>query len=220
MNNTLTLWEDTDLTEPWKKSESKPTSVPNDGINETNNASVKNECENTGSKKIKQCVHCKQSFPIDHFYKLVKSKDGHGNHCRKCREYMVKRSYEKMRKLNPLKLRNRENQYRKDNPVKRWANTSLCCHRKKFRVNITVKELEELGKITSRCSLCDCWLSWGGNMVVKDNSPSLDRIDNGSILSKDNIQIICHKCNCTKRNRTMKEFLDYCQVIVNKFNIK
>ncbi len=70
MNNTLTLWEDTDLTEQWKKSESKPTFAPNDGINETSNVSVKNECEDTGNKKkwMKKCPECgkEQYFNTQH----------------------------------------------------------------------------------------------------------------------------------------------------------
>lgn len=60
MNNTLTLWEDTDLTEQWKKSESKPTFAPSDGINETKNVSVKSVCENTGNERkwMRSCPEC------------------------------------------------------------------------------------------------------------------------------------------------------------------
>jgi len=60
MSNTLTLWEDTDLTEQWKKSESKPIFALSDGINETSNVSVKSECCDTGSKSkwMKKCPKC------------------------------------------------------------------------------------------------------------------------------------------------------------------
>lgn len=64
MNNTTILWEDTDLIEPWKKSESKPIFVQNDGINETNNVFVKNECNDTGNKCIwmRICPTCRSNI--------------------------------------------------------------------------------------------------------------------------------------------------------------
>ena len=168
-------------------------------------------------QKTKKCFHCQKTLPLENFNKLFVSKDGYLSSCRECRKEIVKRSCEKAKITHPWKLRNRENQYRKDNPVKTWASSSLYKHRKKYQVDISVKELEEIGKATSHCSICDCRLSWGGNFVVKDSSPSLDRVDNEHIISKENIQIICHRCNCTKRDRTMKEFLDYCRAMVEKF---
>lgn len=64
MSETSTLWEDTDLIEQWKKSESKPTFAPSDGINEINNVSVKNECDNIGNKKKwkRNCPKCNKEI--------------------------------------------------------------------------------------------------------------------------------------------------------------
>jgi len=65
MNDTLNMkeqviWEEKNSTEQLKKLESKEIFVPNDGISEINNVSVKNECEDTGKKKIwkKNCLKC------------------------------------------------------------------------------------------------------------------------------------------------------------------
>src|ERR1035437_7256882 len=60
MSNTLTLWEENDLTEQLKKSENKPIFAQSDGINEISNVSVKSECCNTGSKQnqIRKCPEC------------------------------------------------------------------------------------------------------------------------------------------------------------------
>lgn len=85
MNNALTLWEDTDLTEQWKKSESKLTFAPSDGINETNSVSVGSVCENTGNKKkwIRNCPKCKKILVYNHeisFYKAIQL----NSICRSC----------------------------------------------------------------------------------------------------------------------------------------
>jgi hypothetical protein len=51
----------------------------------------------------------------------------------------------------------------------------------------------------------------------KDNSPALDRKSNQKILNIDNVQILSDKCNATKHNRTMKEFIEYCKIVYFKF---
>ena len=52
---------------------------------------------------------------------------------------------------------------------------------------------------------------------LQSNSPTLDRIENGKLINKNNIMIVCHTCNATKRNRTMVEFVEYCENVVKKF---
>jgi hypothetical protein len=53
---------------------------------------------------------------------------------------------------------------------------------------------------------------------MHSNSPSLDRLDNESVIRRDNILILCYKCNATKRYRTLREFLDYCDVVVARLH--
>lgn len=50
------------------------------------------------------------------------------------------------------------------------------------------------------------------------NSPTLDRLDNESVIRKDNVATLCYRCNATKRERTLKEFLEYCNAVVTKFH--
>jgi 5-methylcytosine-specific restriction endonuclease McrA len=54
------------------------------------------------------------------------------------------------------------------------------------------------------------------NKTPMDTSPSLDRIDNSDELNENNIWIICHQCNATKRNRTIDEFYEYCNHIISR----
>ena len=88
---------------------------------------------------------------------------------------------------------------------------------KKFTTTLTVEELYQKALVTDKCPLCGCKLDYRrGEHTRKDNGASLDRIDNTLTVTKDNTWIICSKCNTTKSNRTLDEFLDYC-TIVSKF---
>jgi len=53
---------------------------------------------------------------------------------------------------------------------------------------------------------------------MNNGSPTLDRLDNEGVIRNDNILILCYQCNATKRDRTLKEFLDYCRAVTNRFH--
>jgi 5-methylcytosine-specific restriction endonuclease McrA len=77
----------------------------------------------------------------------------------------------------------------------------------------------ELAERTEYCTLCETKLYWGfkGDGKIHSNSPSLDRKDNRSDLTPENSQITCTRCNVTKGDRSMEEFVSYCQDIALKF---
>jgi len=105
------------------------------------------------------------------------------------------------------------------NPVRYWAYGTLSCHKKRgYEIKISRAELEEIGKKTLTCHYCGVELDYSplkGKQAK--NSPSLDRINNGNLIVKETIQIICQDCNRTKSDRTHLEFIEYCQQITNKF---
>lgn len=108
-------------------------------------------------------------------------------------------------------------QKRKENRHKYWAIATIQSHKRRFilRSTINVIWLTKIAKETKKCYLCNIKLDWNEkvNKGPLPISPSLDRIDNGKILNRKNIQIICQKCNITKGSRTMKEFINYCKKI-------
>jgi hypothetical protein len=53
---------------------------------------------------------------------------------------------------------------------------------------------------------------------MHNRSPTLDRLDNEKVIRSDNILILCYQRNATKRDRTLKEFLDYCWAVAKKFH--
>ena len=149
---------------------------------------------------MKKCCHCKTLLRLDMFFRNKSNKDGYSYVCKKCQSKSAGQRVKEWREKYPLKLK----QYREKNPYKFWASNTINGHRRKgFVVNIEVKDLEEDGKRTFRCSICECPLSWEKNKIVKSYSPTLDRTDNSNVLSTNNTQIVCHKCNTTKSDRTM-----------------
>jgi hypothetical protein len=118
-------------------------------------------------------------------------------------------------------IRQREINDKRNNPIKYWAKWAIRHHRAVgYTVTITRDELVNICMSIRECIICGTKLSW--NHLVNGTgrtrvTPSLDRIDNEMSITKDNIQIICLGCNSTKGNRTMSEFIEYCNNVVLKF---
>lgn len=131
---------------------------------------------------------------------------------------MEKQRKREERLSDPKKYaREYQREWRNKYPEKFWAEHAINSKKRdsRFTVTLTVKEL--MDKIVYKCPLCGKELYYGskgtGYARVQDNSPSLDRIDNEDIVSNDNTWIICLKCNASKSNRTLQEFIDYCTKI-------
>ena len=105
-------------------------------------------------------------------------------------------------------------------PVLYWARDTLFRHKKYgYSVNLDVNYLIEFVRSSdNRCKICGCSLLWHGkNGKTVSNSPSLYRTDNEKILTKENIMLLCHKCNRTKNNRSLTEFINYCRRVALRF---
>ncbi len=160
------------------------------------------------------CKTCRRKLPQSDFYAPP---SGARSNCKNC-EYAYSRAYFKD---HPEFRPRYEKNYRRQNPRKRWASACLSGHRRRGHViELTYTELCELAMKTDSCFICDTQLDWrlGDKGRMKNNSPTLDRVDNESVIRKNNITILCYKCNATKRDRTLKEFLDYCRAVAKKFH--
>jgi 5-methylcytosine-specific restriction endonuclease McrA len=110
----------------------------------------------------------------------------------------------------------------KTDPYGAWQERSWKSHvRSGFDVRVEPSQLKELARNTTHCGICDCVLDWKGDRSnSNDKRPTLDRINNENLIAIDNIQIICRKCNRTKSDRTMSEFIDYCKSVTSRFKIQ
>lgn len=170
---------------------------------------------------VKTCIFCGIQKPVDEFgNQYYKNKNGVKTTHRKglCKKCEVKRCL-KWKKDNPAASNRSNLKWRKNNYENNWAIATLCQHRTRGNTtNISSKELCEIARNTKHCYICGKLLDWSsGKKVTKENSASLDRINNDNFISKENISIVCHSCNRTKSNRTMDEFLFYCKVVLERF---
>ena len=112
------------------------------------------------------------------------------------------------------------NIWRVKNYRREWVRAILFNHKKKgHKINILVDSLELIAKHSKNCPLCGIELDWSPlKGYKKNNSPSLDRINNEDFLDIHNIVIICSRCNTTKYDRTLEKFVEYCRMIVKLFD--
>lgn len=128
------------------------------------------------------------------------------------------------RENNPDKLekyRIQQRAWHELNPIKYWAQHAISAKRRdsRFIVTLTSEELEQKAASVEYCPICGVKIDYSrkGKGHALPNSPSLDRINNENEVRNDNTQILCYKCNATKSNRTMKEFIEYCSNVVKRF---
>ena len=162
---------------------------------------------------LRVCNRCKKELPISDFYNPP---SGMRYSCKKCdNEYS--RNYHKTHLDDDRKY---EREYARKNPRRRWANACLSGHRRRgYAVEITSEELYQIASRTEHCFICDCQIDWqlGNKGHMNNRSPTLDRLDNEKVIRKDNSLILCYQCNASKRDRTLKELVDYCEAVAKKF---
>lgn len=101
--------------------------------------------------------------------------------------------------MNP-KYYEAQKRYAAKNPEKVWAMQTIVRHRKNFTVKVTVQDLLEIAKNTKFCIYCGEKLIWERGKGKNTFGPSLDRKDNEKILTPQNVQVICCRCNSRKAN--------------------
>ena len=108
--------------------------------------------------------------------------------------------------------------YRKRNP-ERMLWSSAKCRADKKGVEFSIK-IEDI-KIPKTCPILGIELvhnpQANGSKGGKENSPSLDRIDNTKGYHKDNIQVISHKANSMKFTADNKELIMFADWIYKTY---
>lgn len=105
--------------------------------------------------------------------------------------------------LKHIKIRNEKQKERY------WARNTIYDHKKKGNnVNVSIEYIENMAKETKYCPICGCKLDWEYGSKLNAATPTLDRIYNENDLNKDNVWIICLRCNATKGDQNIDDFLN------------
>ena len=144
------------------------------------------------------------------------------------REYYIKNS-ELIRKrssnwyINNIEIaRKKSNKRYRDNPERHWSVTNLNRHKSRgYIIQITSDELfEKLVVENKKCQICGCDLNFYAGTKEgksKPDSPTLDRMNNENEIRKDNILILCFKCNSMKQDLTLEEYAIHCEKFIKKY---
>jgi len=185
---------------------------------------------------MKKCSKCGELKSFSEFHKKKCSKDGLQSQCKKCikeyrkeyrknnkdriKEYRennkekIKERQKEYRENNKEKINKQQKEYYENNYVRKWCSSTIRDHKKcGYIVNITIDELYDIVKDEPSCEICGKELEWysTGKGKLTNLSPSLDRIYNGNEINKDNISILCHKCNAKKHSDSIEENLVWCK---------
>jgi len=163
---------------------------------------------------LKICPKCGIEKPISEFYLRNKNSKCVASWCKSCMNKDNRIYYNKNKNSILMKRKIKIN----DSYHFYWAKSTLNKHAKRgYKISLSIKELEKIAKMSLSCPICGAVFDWSygnKNCRLQPNSPTLDRTNNENFLSIDNIMIICYKCNITKQDKTLFEFLQYCKIAI------
>jgi len=172
---------------------------------------------------LKQCNGkngCGQWKPKSEYSNAAGNKDGLYSICRPCKKAAVHKSYlekdheKRKAHANQYYLENKElvkgrnRKYRRRTPAKQMLRNAKCRADKKGEI-ITITEQDILNIFPTHCPLPHCGIKLvpGGVGYERFNSPSLDKINSKGIYEKDNVIVVCFRCNTIKGEGTPEEHL-------------
>ena len=176
---------------------------------------------------MKKCNKCKKYKFLEQFIKNKHCKEGVAGTCKKCHNKYIKRwkrkNYkrlaEKRRKryveTEGLEVKQRQERRKQLFPLRtrcQMLRNGMCCRAKSkkikfddkfFTVNYLIKRLTN----NPNCECCHKKLDIGFKKDKKfnDNSPSMDRVNSSKGYTKNNVAILCWRCNKHKQDATSKE---------------
>jgi len=162
------------------------------------------------------CTICGEEKPDEEFYFTGGRKAQRGVRRQQCKTCMSKRQKDN---FNSHMVASHKHQ--RLYPHRVWAASVISRHKcRGYKIDITINQLESMALKTEVCPICGVTLDY--SRLTKDgknqhNSPSIDRKNNGDTLSKLSVWIICKECNTTKGRRTMKQFIEYCKMVGEKY---
>ena len=164
--------------------------------------------------RMKTCIHCKTPKPAmrEYFYASPSCKDGLDGSCIPCRlksrkEYLKHRGGREQQKLYRKTRGNAMNRKRKHEVSPHESALNQIKHnakRKNRKCSLPqpgTPEYEpyiEYLKTITHCPDCSKEVIWYG--ANTNESASFDRIDSDGDYTKENVRIVCKRCNSQKHN--------------------
>lgn len=160
---------------------------------------------------FKQCSSCKKLLDNSSFYNDKSTPSGLSSACKSCNKNIMKN----FRKNNPDIVIKRREKYKESlGPYLYWARSSINHHkRQNSEICFSAEDLAEFSKNKISCPWCKIELSWGSNTLM-NSTPSLENLNLKKVLQLDDIEIVCFKCNTSKSDRTLSDYIEYIEKIL------
>lgn len=176
---------------------------------------------------MKICKYCGKNYELDKFVKNKECKNGRAGICRNCQN-KYSRDW-KQRNRDKLLLRRRKDYAERYKPIHkkkeelRKKQYPLRCRCQVLRQGMADRSRKKdigfdkqfftvsylMSRLTKNpcCECCGKRLDIGFKKDKKfnDNSPSMDRVNSLKGYTKDNVAILCWRCNKHKQGSTSKE---------------
>lgn len=153
----------------------------------------------------KICVTCKKEMDVSNFNKNSSSPDGYRNTCKACRHTQTKAIRDANKDAHNERGRNNYNKMKAEKPFRLFAVNCITNHKANgFQVDITKDELEQLAKDSPVCAYCGETLEYSSGKRANPKAASLDRVDNGKVMTKDNVVMCCYDCNRMKAEKSVE----------------
>lgn len=160
-------------------------------------------------QKMIKCSTCKFEKSEDEFHKNGRTKNGLANACKSCMVEYKKawwvnggREKEKVRSASlSSEKTTRMTEWKRMNPARRlWQGAKKRASNRGMEFNIPWTEVV----IPETCPILGIKIETQNN-VIKESSPSLDRIDNSKGYVIGNVRVISHRANALKNNLTLEQ---------------
>jgi len=160
----------------------------------------------------KKCLRCNQEKSLEQFYIRYGTNKRRGE-CKACwinrtnnalgRKEKQSQFYKRDKLVNPNKYKQKTAKYNSENKeAKLWSGAKSRAKKNNLDFNIEVSDIV----IPKFCSVLGIKIESSHGKGPKDNSPSLDRINNKLGYIKGNIRIISFRANSLKKDGTIEEF--------------
>jgi hypothetical protein len=117
-------------------------------------------------------------------------------------------------RINAERLNRQSKEKKSQDRPKWWAYHVIKSHESKgVTIEFTFQELAARARQVFNCQYCDQLLAWNDSKRNDPNSPSLDRLNNETIMTVYNTRIVCRWCNWSKNNMTLEEFRGRCKAV-------
>lgn len=181
------------------------------------------------------CKKCKEEKPTIEFTLNRNSKTSYEPYCKPCRKehlrlYQIKyrkelkekrkEKYEANAKKYSESTKKYSDELRKNNPAK-WRTRKFFEKLKNIETDLTKEYIENLFANTKQCECCNkkMELHYLGNGEKNDNAPSIDRVDSVKGYTKNNIGVLCWKCNYRKTDLSLTDLNNLINYINKKQNV-